>query len=153
MLMSFPCVKIAGALKAPLGYSIINLLLQSRLQGDPTVQNCISTVKLVCWVPFHLANTLCPQAWKEGPVCHQAHGRAHHVLLSKCHSKAIPTSEKPGQHEHAAACILLMDSHVSCPRKLFPLYSCHLHGSRTAEGPLAAELKRIRGVFRKHCSS
>lgn len=126
--MSFPSVKIAGALKGTFGIEHYKCPLTTNVTRRSNsaklhqyCETCLLSILPSCQrtIPTH---------GERDQFATTAYGRAHHVLLSKCHSKAIPTPEKPEQHGHAAACILLMDSHMSCPRKLFPLYSCHLHG-------------------------
>lgn len=115
-----------------------------------TLPSCHQTVVLCPMLDFP-----CPQAWKEDHFVTMSYGRAHHILLSKCHSKAIPTPEKPEQHGYVAVCILLMNSHVSCFRKPFLLYSCHFHGIKDSPRPFGCwdEKTLPLGVLRKHCSS
>lgn len=145
--MSFPSVKIAGALKGTFGIQYYKSLTTNFTNFShakrkkklhqycetcllSTLPSCHQTVVLCPMLDFP-----CPQAWKEDHFVTMSYGRAHHILLSKCHSKAVPTPEKPEQHGYVAVCILLMNSHVSCFRKPFLLYSCHFHGIKDSPRP------------------
>lgn len=116
MLMWLPSVKIAGAFKVTFGTQHCKFPLTTNFTET---QHCKTTSiprNLFAECPSTSPTHCVPRRGKREQFVTTAYGRVHHVLLSKSQSKAIPTPEKPEQHG-CAACVLLMASHASCPRK------------------------------------